>query len=151
MGCISSPQTAKRDLPLFLSGQGFPSNPTDGEVGTASYTRQPEAVILGLGYVDEVVYDIRLACKAVTNPVPWILGGLPQAKFDEVIKEGRLKAPSEQGPETAGMVKKALLRVKEDGGFGVDGLWCGVVWLVWRMENRKWKLVVGLGGVLCIW
>ena len=117
---VSSPEAGKRDLPLLLSNKK-PTAPSTSGVETGTLTSSPEAVVLGLGYTNETVDELRKACNDVSHPVPWLSGGLSQAKFNGVV--GTLRSPSEQGPITAEMVKKAMRRLKVEGRFGKDGLY----------------------------
>lgn len=122
MHFISSPEAGKKDIPLLLSNKK-PTAPSNSGVETASATtlnKSPEAVVLGLGYTNETVDELREACKDVTKPVPWISGGLSQKQFSGVV--GTLRPTAEQGPLTAEMVKKVLVRVKAEGKFGRDGV-----------------------------
>lgn len=78
--------------------------------------------MLGLGYTNDVVDEIRKACEGAGNGVPWLVGGASKEDFKRLIASKSLGPPEQQGPLTAQMQKTKLLEVIENGKGGKDGL-----------------------------
>ena len=118
---VSSTDTGKREIPLLLSGEKL-STPSNNGVETATdLNKSPDAVVLGLGFTNATVDELRDACKDVLHPVPWVSGGLSQREFSGVV--GAIKPPAEEGPLWAELMKKVLRRIKGEGKFGKDGVY----------------------------
>lgn len=79
--------------------------------------------MLGLGYYNEIVDDLREACTGTVKEVPWLRGGLSKAQVEDLMTNTPLLPIPQQGPITAGKAKKALLKVLEDGKGGDDGVY----------------------------
>jgi hypothetical protein len=118
---ISTPEIARTDLPRFLNNE-TPTKPSDDGVGSQDYSRQPEAILLGLGYYNEIVDDLRQACSGTRRGVPWVRGGLSKSEFDDLIANNPPIPIPQQGPVTAGKIKKKLLELLADGEGSKDGL-----------------------------
>jgi hypothetical protein len=80
-------------------------------------------VVLGLGYYNEVVDEIRQSCHGVGTGVPWLRGGLSQDDFVKMMKDSPPMPPSQQGPLTAEKVKKKLRELVDGGKGGADGVY----------------------------
>jgi hypothetical protein len=117
---IASPEIAKQDLPALLSGKK-PSHASGDGIGSQDYSKQPQAIVSGLGYTNEVLDEIRQSCAGV-GAVPWIRGGLSKARFEDMMKNEPLMPPSEQGPISALKAKKVVLDVINSGNGGKDGV-----------------------------
>lgn len=87
------------------------------------YSKPAEAVLLGLGYTNEVVGEIRQGCADITPGVPWLTGGLSNVGFEKMMKTSPLPAPETQGPLTADQVKRTLMRLLNEGKGGRDGVY----------------------------
>jgi len=58
------------EIPALLKGEAAT---TDNELGSHDYSKAPQVVILGGGYDDEMVEEMRKATKAAGAPeVPWL-------------------------------------------------------------------------------
>ena len=79
--------------------------------------------MLGLAYTNEVLDEIREACKGAALAVPWLRGGLSKAEFDDVVASNQLKPAAQQAPITTEKSKKRLLQVLNDGNGGKDGVY----------------------------
>jgi hypothetical protein len=118
---ISTPEKARKDLPRFLNNEK-PTKSSDDGVGSQDYSRQPEAILLGLGYYNEIVEDLRQACRGTVRGVPWVRGGLSKSEFNDLMANSPPAPMAQQGPVTAGKIKKKLLQLLDDGEGSKDGL-----------------------------
>lgn len=100
-----------------------PLHPTDGEIGSQAYSKPAEAVLLGLGYTNEDVDDIRRGCANIKPGIPWLTGGLSKVDFEEMMRTNPLPAPEQQGPLTAEKVKRTLMEVLNERKGGRDGVY----------------------------
>ena len=117
---ITSPETAREDLPRFLNGQK-PSRSSNDDIGSQDYDKEPEAILLGLGYYNEIVENLRQACEDTKKGLPWLHGGLSKAQFDDMLANNPPLPPAQQGPFTAGKIKKMLTKLLDEGKGGKDG------------------------------
>jgi hypothetical protein len=78
--------------------------------------------LLGLGYYNEIVDELRQACSGTVRGVPWVRGGLAKSDFDDLMTNNPPAPIPQQGPVTAGKIKKKLLQLLRDGEGGKDGL-----------------------------
>ncbi|KAL8736648.1 MAG: hypothetical protein Q9166_000014 [cf. Caloplaca sp. 2 TL-2023] len=67
---ILSPAAGKTQIPVLLQGKVPPSDDADN-LGTKNYSKTPAAVLLGGGYEDADVAEMREACKNDSR-VPWL-------------------------------------------------------------------------------
>ncbi|KAL8818095.1 MAG: hypothetical protein Q9223_003190 [Gallowayella weberi] len=67
---ILSPATGKTQIPALLRGEVPPSDDADN-IGTRDYSKPPAAVILGAGYEDSHVAEMRELCKS-DSKIPWL-------------------------------------------------------------------------------
>lgn len=118
---ISTPETAKKDLPNFLLQQP-PSEPTSDDIGSQNYSRPAEAFIFGLGYTNDMIHDLRKACEGVGQGVPWLIGGRCIQEFRELVASKALGPPETLGPINAQKQKTKLLEVLREGKGGEDGV-----------------------------
>ena len=79
--------------------------------------------MLGLAFTNEVLDDVRAACKDTALAVPWLRGGLSKAEFDDVLASNQLKPAPQQAPITTEKTKKRLLQVLNEGNGGKDGVY----------------------------
>lgn len=117
---ISDPEVAKIDLTRLLQHKPSPSSAED--TGGGADTHRPEAFLLGLGYTNEVVDELRDSCKGVGDGVPWLVGGFSKDEFKKLVDSKRLGPPEKHGPIAAQMQKKKLLEVLREGKGGRDGV-----------------------------
>ncbi|KAL8683512.1 MAG: hypothetical protein Q9186_000552 [Xanthomendoza sp. 1 TL-2023] len=69
---ILSPATGKIQIPILLRGEVPPSSDNaDDNIGTRNYSKAPAAVILGAGYEDAHVVEMREMCKSDSR-IPWL-------------------------------------------------------------------------------
>lgn len=118
---ISDPKIAKTDLPRFLRHETPSSNTSEG-IGSSDYSRPPEAFLLGLGYTNDVVEELRNACRDVPNGLPWIVGGCSTDDFKRLVEAKSIGPPEQNGPITAKKQKKKLMEVLQQGNGGKDGV-----------------------------
>lgn len=119
---MSTPEAAKQDLPRLLQHKD-PSQPSDNEIGSQTYSRPAESVLLGLGYTNDVVDELRQTCADIKPGIPWLTGGLSKADFEEMMKSSPPASPEKQGPWTAEKVKRTLTKLLNDGKGGKDGVY----------------------------
>lgn len=122
MHFIASAETAEKDLPLILQHKA-PVNASDFGIGTRDYSKPPQAIVLGLGYTNEVVHRFREACKDALYGMPWLTGGYDNAEFEEMMKTSPLPVAEKYGPITAGKVKAVLQGLLAEGKGGKDGVY----------------------------
>lgn len=118
---IADPEIAKKGLPRFLRHE-LPSSESADGIGSMPYSRPPQAFLLGLGYTNEVVEELRKTCEGVGEGVPWLIGGLSKEEFKKLIDEKQIGPPDEHGPAAAGAQKKRLLGLLQEGKGGRDGV-----------------------------
>lgn len=119
---MASPEVAKQDLPLLIQHK-TPSHSPDGGIGSQAYSQPAQAILLGLGYTNETVDELRQACKGVGSGMLWLSGGYTNSEFEEMMGANPLPSPEKQGPITAEKVKKALMELLNEGKGGKDGLY----------------------------
>lgn len=109
--CFLSLEEAISSLPILLDGDAPSPIPTTN-IGSKNYSRGVAAVIIGGGYDDDAVAQIRKACEGKSR-VPWMRPDMstPTPPF---------------GPQFAaalgGRVKICLKRLGEEGQMGADGM-----------------------------
>ncbi|KAJ5151889.1 hypothetical protein N7492_010184 [Penicillium capsulatum] len=65
---IMTPEAGQVQIPVLLRGEAAPSA---SELGTRDYGRKVEAIILGGGYDDEAIQQLRTAAGSLST-VPWL-------------------------------------------------------------------------------
>lgn len=113
---------AQKDLPRFLNNDRPLNSSSDG-VGSQDYSRRPGAILLGLGYLNDIVDELRQTCNGSARGVPWLHGGLSRSEIQEMMMKSPPLSMREQGPITAAMIKKQLLQLLNDGKGGKDGVY----------------------------
>ena len=79
--------------------------------------------MLGLGYYNEIVDELRQACAGTARGVPWLRGGLSRAEFEELLVKNPPAPIAQQGPTTASKMKMVLQKLFSDGKGGIDGVY----------------------------
>ena len=87
------------------------------------YSQVPEAILLGLGYTNDIIDELRQSCKGLEPGVPWLTGGFAKTELEEMLRTNPPPPPSKQGPITAEKLKTALAKLLNDGKGGQDGLY----------------------------
>ena len=68
---ILTPEAGKSEIPALLRGE-TPKSSTDIEdIGTKNYSKPPAVVILGAGYDDSQIAEMREACEGKSS-IPWL-------------------------------------------------------------------------------
>ena len=67
--------------------------------------------------------DVRSSCEDIGKGVPWLVGGQSVEQFRELVSAKKLAPPEKQGPIAAGMQRRKLLALLEEGKGGRDGVY----------------------------
>jgi hypothetical protein len=108
---ILSLEAGKSEIPVILQGRKPPPSGIEN-LGTQNYSRKPAAVVLGGGYDDNDVAELRDACNGEFN-VPWLRPDL--SKATPPLGPAYGKAMVER-------VKSCLKTLAEDGKPEQDGI-----------------------------
>lgn len=118
MHFLASAETAATELPLLLTGTK-PAQPSDFNIGTQNYVKQPQAVVVGGYFTNSMVEALRKQCGDTLN-VPWMTAGVNEEQRDALMK--RPMEVARYGPFVAKALKEAMARVKEEGRWQGDGV-----------------------------
>jgi len=109
---ILSLEAGVLELPVLLRGEKLSPGDPDN-IGTKNYSKQAEAILVGGGYDEAMVSEMREACKGVSK-VPW-------------LRLDKSKPMPEVGPAYGAAVversKSALGQLAKEGKMGSDGLY----------------------------
>lgn len=109
---ILTPEAGKSQIPLLLKGEK--EVPSDSELGSKNYEQPPVAVLLGAGYDDEAIEQMREAAKGTKN-VPWLR--------PDTTKPAPPLGP-EYGKALVARIKETIKELGEQGKMDEDA----VVW-----------------------
>jgi hypothetical protein len=69
---VLSVQQAITDLPLLLSTPSQTPSDTIDNYGSQVYGARPKAVVIGGGFTDEMVSEMKSACEDVEKGIVWV-------------------------------------------------------------------------------
>lgn len=116
---ILSVQQAITDLPLLLSSPSQIPPDNSDNYGSQVYGARPRAVVIGGGFTDEMVQEMKSACKDAEGGIVWVKGNPISVKAMPPLSDRQA-----YGAATASLVKKKLdeLNVGREGGEKKEGV-----------------------------
>ncbi|KAF2867544.1 hypothetical protein BDV95DRAFT_582356 [Massariosphaeria phaeospora] len=110
---VLTPEGGKAQIPTILSGQKDVT--TDSTLGTKNYEQTPVAILIGAGYDDQALDEMRAAAKDA-KAVPWLR--------PDVTKPAPPLGP-EYGKALVARIKETIKDLSEQGKLENNG---DVVW-----------------------
>ncbi|KAH8694321.1 hypothetical protein BGW36DRAFT_430331 [Talaromyces proteolyticus] len=105
---ITSTEAAKAELADLLTGQA-PKIPNTNNVGTNDYSKPPQAIVFGRGYLHTEIVELNKEHRGISSsPVAWIVGD-PDVRAPAPL-------PPDYAVQAAHNVKRAFERWKAAGG-----------------------------------